>query len=451
MAGRDAVLDGSDASGVLGRLARRVTLVIGDGCLVRLSDPSDGALRAVAADHRDADRRRDFLGVLDSPPLNPAGAWPAQAIEKGCAVRLPEISSEALHGAGIPHDDRITDVVFLPLGRQGVLTSVRDRVAGRYSAVERQEMQGLVGQAIRGLMPAGASPGPSERPDRSPPTTLSEPSQLIDAVAAALWLVDERGRIVSVNEHGSEMVGLPAERVRGIPFAEFLDETPPGLPADFVGGAGSDRRLIGADGRVRWVYARSQPLFGAAGIPAGAAITLFDVTDRHEREVRLRTRLDANRALAEFAELLILEDQPERLLTRAAELLADQLDAPAVGVGEVSEDLSEVTTLALAGSEVDHDLGHWRGTHPLHSGSVTGAAVKSGEVISVMDFEAQRIYRRGRLAIEAGVRSIGAAPLAEGRGCLTAVSCEPFALGPDEIELLGSVARLLTAAGAFPG
>src|SRR5262249_49985028 len=223
----------------------------------------------------DADRRRVFRGLIHSPPLDRAGAWPAQAMERGCAVRLPQINDEALLGAGVPHDERITDVVFLPLGQHAVLTAVRDRIAGRYSALERQEMQGLVAQAIRGLLPPTASSGDSEMPDRFSPA-LSEPSHLIDAVAAGVWVVDDRGRIVSVNEHGSEMVGPPAEKVLGIPFAEFLDETPPGLPADFIGGAGSDRRLIGADGRVRWVYAQSRPLFGADGNPAGTAITLFD-------------------------------------------------------------------------------------------------------------------------------------------------------------------------------
>jgi PAS domain S-box-containing protein len=448
LAGRDCVLPVERETEVLADLARQVTLVVGDGCLVRVADPSDGGLRAVAADHRDADRRRAFLELLRAPPLDRAGAWPTQAIERGCAVRLPDISVETLLGAGVPHDERVTDVVFLPLAQQAVLTAVRDRVAGRYSALERQEMQGLVGQASRDLSAPTTIPGRSKASDHSP-QPLSEPSHLVDAVSAGVWVVDQRGRILSVNEHGSEMIGLPAERVLGMPFAEFLDESPPGLPADFIGGAGSDRRLIGADGEVRWVHARSRPLFGTNGNPSGAAITLFDVSERREREVRLRTRLDANRALAEFAELLILEDAPDRLLTRAAELLADQLDAPAVGVGEVARDLSEVTTLALAGSDVDNDLQHWRGTHPLPAGSVTRAAIKSGEVIGVSDFEAQGIYRRGPLGNEARVRSIGAAPLAEGRGYLTAVSRQPHAIGADEIELLGSVARLLTAAGAL--
>src|SRR5262245_37023111 len=140
MAGRDGVLETDGEAGVLAHLARRVTLVIGDGCLVRVSDRSDGALRAVAADHRDADRRRVFRGLIHSPPLDRAGAWPAQAMERGCAVRLPQINDEALLGAGVPHDERITDVVFLPLGQHAVLTAVRDRIAGRYSALERQEM-----------------------------------------------------------------------------------------------------------------------------------------------------------------------------------------------------------------------------------------------------------------------------------------------------------------------
>lgn len=444
MAGQKALLGPAGVHRALDRLVRQVTLVIGDGCVVRVSDPGNGALRAVAADHRDADRRCAFQELLGSPPLDGAGAWPAQAIERGCAVRLPDVSSESLVDAGVPADDRITDVVFLPFGVRAVLTAVRDRVASRYSALERQEMQGLVAEATRGLSPAySLDSSGSERPR----SISSDPTELVDAVAAAVWVVDERGRIVSVNEQASEMVGLPAERVLGIPFSEFLDETPPGLPADFIGEAGSDRRLIAADGRVRWVFAQSRPLFGAEGRLAGAAVTVVDVSDRHEREVRLRTRLDAQRALSEFAELLVLEDEPDRVMRRAAELLADQLDAFAVGVGEVSRDLCEATTLALAGVDVNEELQHWLGTHPLHEGSVTRAAVRSGEVVSVRDFESQGIYRRGPLGAEAGVRSVGAAPLSDGNGYLTAVSREPHGLGTDELELLASVARLLTAAG----
>jgi PAS domain S-box-containing protein len=434
---------------VLSEAAHRITSLIGDGCVIRVPAPGSGSLRAVAADHRDEDRRKAFRSLLGAPPLGPPGDWPGQALQRGCAVRMPELGRVALAGAGVPFEERISDVVFIPVARRAVIAAIRDRIPGRYSALEREELESMAAEVGEAL------PSPAEPPvpePLGPPPGVARPASgslpdrgLLDSIAAGLWIVDSRGLTTYVNELASELVGVPADQLVGLPVAEFIDEPPPGQPADFFGQTPSDRRMVRADGSVVWIHAASRPLFGDAGHPAGAAITIFDIGERREREVSLRTRLDSERALTQFAELLLLEDAPERCLPRATRLIADQLDLPLVALATVSRDRREANVLAVAGALADADPDRWSGRHSLNERAPALAAARTAATITVADFDSQSTYRPGPLARAAGMSSVACAPIAGATGCLVVTSLEPGAIGRDEIALLESVARLISA------
>ena len=154
---------------------------------------------------------------------------------------------------------------------------------------------------------------------------------------------------------------------------------------------------------MQWLSVSARPLFGALGTREAILYTLLDVTDRHRHETALRMRLDSEHALSEFAELLIVEEEPERFLSSAVELIADQFEAPLVTAVAVARDRTEVEPLAVAGPLGRFEPDRWRARCELPVGSATMAAIEAGESIRVADYDARgalqpgadRPFRRG--------------------------------------------------------
>ena len=182
--------------------------------------------------------------------------------------------------------------------------------------------------------------------------------------------------------------------------------------------------MLGADGQTRWLSVTARPLFGARGTREAVLYNLIDVTQRHRHEAELRIRLDSEQALARFAELLILEDDPDRILSSAVGLIADLFDAPLVTAVRVARDRSEVESLAIAGGLGDCSPERWKGRHALTRGSATWAAVDAGEAVRVGDFSCERLYRPGPIARSAAARSVACVPIAGGAGCLAVCHTE---------------------------
>jgi PAS domain S-box-containing protein len=420
---------GDRGSRVLLELATQITEAVGDGCVVRALDRS-GRLAAVAADHRDPDRRNELRLTLTQEPLPQPSGWLGQAMARHLPVRLPQIEPGSVRAAGLPFDERLRDVVFVPVGRFAVIEAVRDRAPAAYSALDRRELESLAADAASQLN------GDSH--------TLADGASLIDASAAAIWVTDSDGVTLEANQRATELVGLPAERLVGVPFVEFLDHDRSAPAADFLGENPAERRLISGDGVMRWVEAAARPRFDSRGRPAGAVITLVDVDERHRREVRLRTRLDSERALTEFAELLLREDDRDRVLSRAAQLVAEQLDAMLVALVLCSGDGNEVSTLAAAGPYPKQHPESLGDRQRLSARTPTLVAIHSRETVVVPDFDRDSTYVPGPISIAAGARSVACVPVDDGLGCIGVMSSAPEGLAEDEVGMVERLARLLS-------
>ena len=113
-------------------VAASVTRLVGDGCVVRRLHPSSGALRAIAADHRDPDQRLDLALLARAPDLAPpAGGWLRQALGSNSIVHLTDLGPGRLRDLGLPADERIGEVMIVPIASTpAVIVAVRDRVSG---------------------------------------------------------------------------------------------------------------------------------------------------------------------------------------------------------------------------------------------------------------------------------------------------------------------------------
>ena len=423
-----------DVKGVeaqLGSVAGSVTRLVGDGCVVRRLEPSTGELRAVGADHRDADQRLALERLIRDRPLGPpAGGWLRQALASSSVVNLTEPDPDELRDAGLPLDGRIGEVMIVPLvPGESVIVAVRDRISAGYSSIERSLVQRLA---------AGAA-------GLADPFSRAGMACQLELMSSAVWITDAAGVTSYVNQAACLLVGLPAERIVGVPISEFIDDAAPDLGVGpFFGQEPFQRAVLGDDGSTRWLSVSPRPLFGRRGAVEAILYTLVDVTERHRHESELRMRLDTEQALARFAELLVVEDDPDRILSSAVELVAQQFEAALVTAVAIARDRSEVHPLAIAGELGDLDPERWRARCELPSGSATLAAIETDEAVRVGDFTAGVPYRPGPIALSAAARSAACAPISGGAGCLAVLHMEPDAVSDDELELLETVARLLS-------
>jgi GAF domain-containing protein len=168
------------------------------------------------------------------------------------------------------------------------------------------------------------------------------------------------------------------------------------------------------------------------------------VTERRSREASFRARIDSQDVIAQFAELLLLGEDPDHFLPSAARLIARELGMPLVTLASLSRDGTEIEMRAVAGSLAEQDPALCWGRHYVPATSATRAAHETGRAISVEDFESRGAYRPGRIARAAGARSVACVPFADGAGCLAVISPDSCAIDADAVALLETVGRLLS-------
>ena len=155
-------------------------------------------------------------------------------------------------------------------------------------------------------------------------------------------------------------------------------------------------------------------------------------------------RLDSEHALSEFAGLLIVEGEPERILSSAVELIADQFEAPLVTAVAVARDRTEVEPLAVAGPLGRFEPDRWRSRCELPVGAATMAAIEAGESIRVADYDAEALLQPGAIARSAAAPSAACVPISGGAGCLAVLHTEAQGVSDEGLELLETVARMVS-------
>lgn len=421
---------------LLGEAAAQATALVGDGCVAVVA--RDDQYEAVAVAHQRRQGRELLNRLLDVLPEDSGRNWVGQALERRQTLRLP-VGDKNRRRLNLPDDIRFGDVVLVPLPKSDiVLVGVRDRWSEDYSGSQRRQLERIAASTEKALCgadyDAGAGAGEFD------PASL----KLVDVTAAALWVTDAAGTTVYINEAASELIGMPACDVVGQPFSEYVGRVSQRRPEGFHGGEIVKRPVIRAGGDVGWLLGDSRPL-PAAGGRVFTLHTLLPCDEQHRREVEVRLRLARTEALLELAEAAATGMPLRDVMVQAVSLVAEQLDVELAGIGSFDPDRLRGRALAYFGwPDPEQDSHGIVEPVPILPDSAGAAALHSGEPVLVDDYEAQDVYGREPLLERLGVRSAAIVPFASGTAAVAAHSTRPNAIPHDGIEVLESVARLLS-------
>ena len=131
---------------------------------------------------------------------------------------------------------------------------------------------------------------------------------IIESLHEGLIVIDMTGRITRANQAAADLYGVPLDDLVGAPLRDLpvttvadRDGLPITIESSPVARALAGERVRGAqlqvvrhDGTTLWVEVNSSPLAGPDGEPYGALSTYVDVTDRVERERRIRAEADTD-------------------------------------------------------------------------------------------------------------------------------------------------------------
>jgi diguanylate cyclase (GGDEF)-like protein/PAS domain S-box-containing protein len=154
---------------------------------------------------------------------------------------------------------------------------------------------------------------------------------IIESLQEGLIVIDMEGRITRANQAAADLYGLPLEELVGAPLRDLPITTVAGrdgLPVDIESSPvaralrgervrGVQLQIVRRDGAALWVDVNSSPLAGPDGRPYGALSTYVDVTDRVERERRMRAEADTDE-LTGLANRRALQRMLRAALARAA-------------------------------------------------------------------------------------------------------------------------------------
>ncbi len=416
--------------GAAERIAKRVTDLVGDGCIVRIANFDDGTLHVAAVSHREA-ARREQLGILADAPQPLVGGWSGQAFAKNLAFRVDHARADDAVGAVAPFSTPVHAAIVTPLrvGGEpvGTVVALRDSVDLPYSLREQQLVEQLV-------LDEEDAPGP----------TAGEPDaeRLLEHAAAGLWAADLDGVTSYVNEAVSEMVGVPASELVGAPMADYLDEEPALIHARLNPKVErQDHRLVRPDGSEIWVSMTSTPLSDAEGRRTGTLSTLSEISERKRLEVDLRLRAAAQEAVAELAERALAGDDLDALMERAALSAADILGAEYATIAEVTSGRDDVVPRVVHGWHPSVVGRHF----PIPENSPTDLCLDDDEPVVIGDFGRVRAVRTGVMAREAHARSAVCVAIAGGAGVFALTSPRADAFAGQDLSFLSSLATVLAS------
>lgn len=420
------------------RIAREVTDLVGDGCVVRRVDRRHDMLRAVAVHHRDHRTLKRLRGQMERPPAASVSGWAAQALERNVPVRLRR--DEAAEAVGPLLDPSTTSVhglnaVVAPLrlasGPIGIVVAFRGDAP--YSCAEQQ----LVEHLARGFEDDEATDEGAERP---PLLEQLSGDRLLDHLGAGVWTTDLWGVTTYVNEALCELVGLPSSTLIGAGMARHLEDPPEEVYGGHAGRSEArDHRLMGNDGTEAWVSVTCAPLVDAGGRRLGTVSTLTDVTRRKRAEVDLRLRAAAHETVSELAGLALAGADLDRLACDAAEATADLLGAEYAAVCDVDAERGFVVPRAVVGL----DPALVGVAMPIGEHSIAAISIDEDEPFVVNDIRDLDLLEASELATTLGVRSTMCMPIGGGTGLIGASSPRPEAFAGRDMGFLRSLSGVL--------
>ncbi len=250
----------------------------------------------------------------------------------------------------------LRSILCVPLKVKGVLTGViyaDNRVrTGLFTERERDLLASFANQAAVALENA--------RLFESVKQTLAEVTELkslmdnvFASIASGVITADIQDRITLVNSAAENILGVAAERLRGLSLSELLPPLDPGLPRRIEDVKAADRRFVGIEvnptlperGTVNLSLSLS-PLKDADQVTGGVAIVVDDLTETK----RLRSKYEIFQRMVSPAVIESLPDDPSQLKLGGLRQEVTVLFADVRGFSTFSEHLDPVRLLDVLNS-----------------------------------------------------------------------------------------------------
>jgi PAS domain S-box-containing protein len=392
-------------------------------------------LHPVAVAHRDRERRAELSALLMSAPRQLREGWAGQALIKNLAFRLRHADAAGAVSPEHGIDLNVAAAALAPvrLGERrgaGVAVAFRDSCDFGYSADDQQRVE---------LLAAGASPAAAVRPELSD-DLAPDWQRTLEHAPAGIWATDTHGLTSYVNHAACELAGAPEAALVGNPVSDslILDAHPHPLTPS---AERCDRILTRMDGRELWVSISSAPLVDHFGRSHGWVHTIWDITERREREVAARLRASAFEAVADFTEIALAGEDFAVLTQEAVALTADLLGADYVALGEVEPSRETTTILAVHG---------WPSAHagmriPLPDRCPAALCLDEERPIVVRDAPMLDKIEWPESTVAIKPRSCVSASIGAGVGFISAHSRMPGAFSDQDFSFLGLMTAALAA------
>jgi PAS domain S-box-containing protein len=290
---------------------------------------------------------------------------------------------------------------------------------------------------------------------------------LVDALPVIVWMTDEQGNTIQVNQAGFAFSGVTPEQISGYGWRPLVHvDDLPGYEKAYREalaarrGFNLDCRIRRTDGAYRWLLNTGVPRLTPDGEFLGYTGCSIDITDRKEAEARLHAEVAQRRhneqvscaqkgALVRTLSGLAANPTLDAYLGEVLKALAEQLDESEAGLWLIESD--EVVRLhinyqngqVLRADQTDHP---GAGPVPPNVRYLRGLAYQP-HMFDVANDPALTEYRPYLLA--RGVRGILIVPMFfgdESIGAFSVRSTRRTSFPPEEVELAQTLAHQATLA-----
>jgi len=180
---------------------------------------------------------------------------------------------------------------------------------------------------------------------------------LVNTISDLIFTIDVEGNILFANYLAKKFTGYEPEETIGHNFTEYVhpDDVPDllasiqqalsGEAMESIKGGDQDieYRMVGQDGKVIWVAARSHPIRDTQGKIIGFSGVARDITERKRAEEEIRHRHEELMALNTIAEKVCRSLDLDTILDEALNRVFEVIDADAGGIYLLDERNDELT------------------------------------------------------------------------------------------------------------
>jgi signal transduction histidine kinase/CheY-like chemotaxis protein len=314
-----------DFDETLRNVARLAVPQIADWCVVELLE-EDGSIRRVALHHPDPAKVARAEAFRHARPVSLSdGRGTGRVLATGTPEFMPWIPDLAGKAASWHPEDAalirdldVRSVIIVPLKARGrilgAVTLIHAESGRRYESSDLWTAEDLAQRVAVALDNA--------RLYRDRTRNEEELRAIMESVPAAILISkDAEGKTIVGNALSYEVLEMsPGKNISksapegeaSIPYEVFIDgcrARPEELPIQRAAATGTpifgrELQLRFPDGRTRWIYGNSVPLFNQEGKVRQVVAAFVDVTERRKAEEKLRQSQERLRFLAEAASVI---------------------------------------------------------------------------------------------------------------------------------------------------